>query len=87
MIPHFELQRSPSVINITLLPTMSCTYPFSNDEYLVASVLNQLWPQRLSLINVVPIQGQLTLPSIQCFVMQHSNSRLVVVVVGELVQR
>ena len=41
------------------------THPFSNDEHLVAtSILNQLWPQCLSLIDVALIQGRLTLTSI-----------------------
>lgn len=72
---------------ITLLPTLRCFHLLSNHFDHLSSLLYNLWSKHYTFTGLIPTKRCSTFSTIQRFKRHHSNTRIIIVVIGELYQR
>lgn len=86
MISLLELKRLSLLIMITLLSTSWSLHLLLNHLNLLSSLLNNLWSKHNTLSRFILSQRSHTPPFIQSLIKCHSNTIMIIVIVGELDQ-
>jgi len=87
VVSYLKFQLSSPSISIALLVTLCRFYFFLEDPNLIGGHLDQVGSSDEGLVDVLPTERGLALPSIQCFIRGHPYTGMVTIVVEEFNER